>query len=108
MALVRDFTLEGVNYPQAYSRIDVVRVTPQQVMIGILTYEDFDARMNGANSICNEVHYTTYDTVAQDVYPAAYTYVKTLPGYENAVDHDNPPEAPAVLELPAEPDTGLN
>ena len=107
MALIRNFSKDGVDYPEAYSRIDVVRVTPQEVMVGILTYEDFDARMAGANSIASELHFTTYDVVAHDVYPAAYTYVKTLPGYEGAIDHDNPPEAPAP-ESPTEPDLGLN
>lgn len=95
MALIRELSKDGIVYPQAYSRIDVVRVTPQEVMVGILTYEDFDARMADANSIVNELHFTTYEVVAQDVYPSAYAFVKTLPGFEHAIDHNNPPEAPA-------------
>lgn len=95
MALIRDFTLEGVNYPQAYSRIDATRVTATEAGIGVLTYASFDDRMAGANPIWTEFFLTTYDTVAVNVFPASYAFIKTQPGYENAIDHDNPPEAPA-------------
>jgi hypothetical protein len=33
------------------------------------------------------------------VFPASYAFLKTLPEFAGAIDHDNPPEAPAVLEL---------
>ena len=100
MALIRDFTLDGVNYPQAYSRIDATRVTAQEASIGVLTYASLDDRLAGANPVWTEFFMTTYDTVAHDVFPASYAFVKTQPGYENAIDHNNPPEAPAP-EAPA-------
>lgn len=95
MALIRDFTLDGVNYPQAYSRIDATRVAAQEASIGVLTYASLEDRLGGVNPIWSEFFYTTYETVAQDVFPASYAFIKTQPGYEGAIDHDNPPEAPA-------------
>lgn len=95
MALIRDFTLDGVNYPQAYSRIDATRVTAQEASIGILTYASLEDRLGGVNPIWSEFFYATYNTVAHDVFPASYAFIKTQPGYEGAIDHDNPPEAPA-------------
>lgn len=103
MALVRDITLEGVHYPEAYSRIDATRVTSTEAGIGVLTYASFDARMSGANPVWTEFFLTSYDTVAHDVFPASYAFLKTQPGFENAIDHNDPPEAPeAPAELEAE------
>ena len=95
MALIRDFTLDGVNYPQAYSRIDATRVTAQEASIGVLTYASLEDRLGGVNPIWSQFFHTDYQTVAHDVFPASYAFVKTQPGYENAIDHNNPPEAPA-------------
>ena len=94
MALVRDFSLDGVNYPQAYSRIDATRVTAQEAGIGVLTYATFEDRMAGEQPIWTDYFLTTYDTVAHDVFPASYGFLKTLPEFAGAVDHDNPPESP--------------
>lgn len=95
MALVRDFTAEGVQYPQAYSRILVVRCDKDSAYIYVLTYASFDDRMAGANPVWTEEHGTELATVSTDVFPASYTYLKTLPSFAGAVDHNNPPEAPA-------------
>jgi hypothetical protein len=93
MALVRDFTLDGVNYPQAYSRILVTRCDKDSAYVFVLTYASFDDRMAGANPIWTEEHATELATVSADVVPASYAFLKTLPEFANAVDHDNPPEA---------------
>lgn len=93
MALVRDFTLGGVNYPQAYSRILVTRCDKDSAYVFVLTYASFDDRMVGANPVWTEEHATELATVSADVFPASYAFLKTLPEFANAVDHDNPPEA---------------
>ena len=95
MALIRDFTLDGVNYPQAYSRIDATRVTSTEAGMGVLTYANYDDRAAGASPIWTDFFLTTYDTVAHDVFPASYAFLKTLPEFAGAIDHNNPPEAPA-------------
>ena len=56
MALVRDFTLDGVNYPQAYSRILVTRCDKDSAYVFVLTYASFDDRMAGANPVWTEDH----------------------------------------------------
>jgi hypothetical protein len=33
--------------------------------------------------------------VAHDIFPASYEFIKTLPEFAGAIDHNNPPEAPA-------------
>lgn len=95
MALIRDFTLDGVNYPQAYSRILVTRCDKQEAFVYVCTYSSFEDRMAGANPIWTEEHATLLQTVAHDVFPASYAFLKTLPDFAGAIDHDNPPEAPA-------------
>lgn len=102
MALVRNFTLAGVNYPEAYSRILVTRCDKQEAFVYVCTYSSFDDRMAGANPIWTEEHSTQLATVAHDVFPASYAFLKTLPEFANAVDHDNPPESPAVIDTTAE------
>lgn len=99
MALIRDITIEGVHYPEAYSRIDATRVTSQASSIGVLTYANIQDRLDGVNPVWSEFLYTDYKTVAHDVFPASYAFLKTQPGFENAHDHNDPPEAP---EAPAE------
>ena len=107
MALIRDFTLDGVNYPQAYSRILVTRCDKQEAFVYVCTYSSFEDRMAGANPVWTEEHATELATVSADVFPASYAFLKTLPEFAGAIDHDNPPEAPAP-EAPTEPDLGLN
>jgi hypothetical protein len=107
MALIRDFTVDGVNYPQAYSRILVTRCDKDSAYVYVLTYASFDDRMAGANPVWTEEHATELATVSADVFPASYAFLKTLPEFAGAIDHDNPPEAPAP-EAPTEPDLGLN
>jgi len=99
MALIRDFSLNGVHYPQAYSRIDATRVTAKEASIGMLTYATMEERLNGLTPVWSEFFYTDYATVAANVFPASYAFVKTQPGYQNAIDHDDPPEAPAVVVI---------
>ena len=99
MALIRDFTVDGVNYPQAYSRILVTRCDKASAYVYVLTYASFDDRMAGANPVWTEEHATELATVSADVFPASYAFVKTQPGFENAIDHNNPPEAPVAPEL---------
>ena len=102
MALVRDFTLDGVNYPQAYSRILVTRCDKDSAYVFVLTYASFDDRMAGANPVWTEEHATELATVSADVFPASYAFLKTLPEFAGAIDHDNPPEALAPeLNYPA-------
>lgn len=99
MALIRDFTANGVNYPQAYSRILVTRCDKDMAYVYVLTYASFDDRMAGVNPVWTEEHGTTLATVSADVFPASYAFLKTLPDFAGAVDHDNPPEAPPAGEL---------
>lgn len=102
MALVRNFTHDGTNYPEAYSRIDAVRVTATDSSIGVLTYSDFASRQREENPVWTELFWVPSATVSHGVFPAAYAYVKTQPGFENAIDHENPPEAPAVIDTTAD------
>lgn len=109
MALVRNFTVDGTNYPEAYSRILVVRCDKESAYVFVLTYASFDDRMAGANPVWTEEHVTALDTVSFDVFPASYDFLKTLPEFAGAVDHNNPPEAtpvsnptPEVIDTTAE------
>jgi len=95
MALVRSFTADdGTNYPEAYSRILVARCDKSNAYVYVLTYSSFDDRMAGDNPIWTEEHVTELAAVAHDVFPASYAFLKTLPEFAGAVDHDNPPESP--------------
>lgn len=92
MALVRDITIEGVHYPEAYSRILVVRCDKDSAYVYVCTYSDIEARFRGDNPVWTEEPVAALGTVAHDVFPASYAFLKTQPGFENAVDHNDPPE----------------
>jgi hypothetical protein len=80
----------------------------------VCTYASFDDRMAGAEPIWTEEHGTILGTVAHDVFPASYAYLKTLPEFAGAVDHENPPElsltpeSPSPMGVPQHPFPPLN
>ena len=98
MALVRSLEVEGVTYPDAYSRILFVRFEKDQAYIFINTYADEAARMREDMPVLQEQFVTTMATVSGTVYGAAYTYVRTLPEFANAINWPDPDDLSPVAQ----------
>ena len=73
----------GVVAPECYGKIHLVEYVPNVGIICFLTlYYNKDARDNGLNPI-KEVR---YEMVDQESRADIYTYLKTLPDFEGALD----------------------
>lgn len=86
MAIQTTFTTEafGITAPAAYIKIDNFRGNINEVHFQALVYADATARANGKNPIDGVAFTMPY----QDgmTYALVYGYLKTLPGFETAVD----------------------
>lgn len=87
MALVRPLTVNGTEYPAAYSRITTVRADKADAYVYVCTYADEAARLADAFPIYAEEHATTLTALSGDLFIKAYEFIKTCPGFEAAVDH---------------------
>ena len=87
MALIRPITVNGTEYPTAYSRITTVRADKADAYVYVCTYADEAARMAEEFPIYAEEHVTTLAALSGDLFIKAYEFIKTCPGFEAAVDH---------------------
>lgn len=104
-ALVNDEVVEvpEVTYPQAYARLYMARASSTDTYLLVCWYADADARFANADPV-KVFEYPPVPTadLKGDLYPAAYTYLKTLSDFAGAVDH--PAVDPAeVIVAPTEP-----
>ncbi len=89
MALIRPFTHDGVDYPEAYSRITSVRGDKERVYVFVVTHPDEASRFRDDFPIGAEELWGAVSVISGDLFASAYAFVKTCPGYEEAVDHIN-------------------
>lgn len=86
MAIRKSYTTDsfGVTAPEAYIKIDNFRGNIDEVHFQALIYANETARINGKQPIDGFNFVMPY----QDgmTYNLVYTHLKTLPGFENAVD----------------------
>jgi len=87
MALVRNFSKDGVDYPEAYSRITSIRCDKSDAYVFVCTYANEGARFAGEFPVHAEELMTTLTTLANGVFPPAYGFLKGMPGFEGAEDH---------------------
>ena len=87
MALTRPVTVNGVEYPAAYSRIVMIRADKTDAYIFVNTYADEAARQREDMPIQQEEPVTALAGLAGDLFVKAYEYLKTVPGFEAAVNH---------------------
>ena len=87
MALVRPITVDGTEYPAAYSRITTIRADKADAYVYVCTYADEAARQADAFPIYAEEHATTLASLSGDLFVKAYEFIKTCPGFETATDH---------------------
>lgn len=101
MALIRNFTLDGVNYPEAYSRILVARCDKLSASIYVCTYATEGSRMANEDPVWTEEHIAPIEQIGSPVFSSCYDFLKSRPGFESAIDHDNTP-VPDVIDTTAE------
>jgi hypothetical protein len=106
MALIRPFTHDGVDYPEAYSRITSVRGDKERVYVFVVTHPDEASRFREEFPIDAEELWGPVSVISGELLASSYAYVKTCPGYEQAVDHINV-DAPESPPAPFSP-TGVN
>lgn len=87
MAIIHDATINGIQYPEAYSRILLVRCEVYGAFPLVLTYADEAARQRGDDALWVQEHPCDLAVVNHDVFPSAYSYLKSLPEFAGAVDH---------------------
>jgi hypothetical protein len=91
MALLRPFDKDGVHYPEAYSRITSIRMDVENTYVFVTTHATYQDRLDGVYPIAAEEPVMQTADVVAPIYPAMYAFVKTQPGFEQAVDF-NPDE----------------
>jgi hypothetical protein len=86
MAIKSNFTATSIGFtaPEAYIKIDTFYGNINQVTFNVLVYANETARMEGKSHI-DGFNFTVPYTDGM-TYNAVYSYLKTLPGMENAVD----------------------
>jgi hypothetical protein len=99
MALIRPITVNDIEYPAAYSRITTIRADKADAYVYVCTYADEAARMADAFPIFAEEHVAPMASLTGDLFPKAYEFIKTCPGFEAATDH--PFVDPAEVVEPA-------
>jgi hypothetical protein len=76
----------GVTYPASYARILYVRTLPSDSYIFVCWYADEAARQAGADPVKVYEYQAPTAVLSGDIYPAAYSWIKTLPEFAGAVD----------------------
>ena len=76
----------GDIYPQAYARVMIVRSMAEQSFIWVLWYANAEARQNDGQPVKSYEYPVDTDNLPGNIYPAAYTYLKSLPEFAGAVD----------------------
>ncbi len=75
-----------IVYPEAYARILQIRSDAQASYLLVAWYEDAAARERGDDPVKLYEYGTQTSNLSGDIYPAAYSYLKTLPDFEGAID----------------------
>lgn len=86
MAIKQSYTTDafGVTAPDAYIKVDNFRGNINEVHFQALIYANETARVTGKQPIDGFNFVMPYSDGM--TYNLVYTYLKTLPGFENAVD----------------------
>jgi hypothetical protein len=87
MALTRQFSKDGVDYPEAYSRITSIRCDKSDAYVFVCTYATEGARFAGEFPVHAEELMSSLSILEGTVFPGAYEFVKGCPGFEGATDH---------------------
>ena len=87
MALVRQFSKDGVDYPEAYSRITLIRCDKNDAYIFVCTYSNEESRFADEYPVYTEELMAPLVTLDSGVFFGAYEFAKTCPGFEGAEDH---------------------
>lgn len=104
MALTRSFTLGETTYPEAYSRVDNVTVTPLTAAILVHTYADVAARQSGVMPVHTHAYLAFPGQLAGDTYKLAYACLANHEDFAGAVvtpagDDERPPAMPPTEEV---------
>lgn len=105
-ALQNDQVVEvpEVTYPQAYARLIMARASSTDTYLLVCWYADADARFANADPVkVFEFPPVPTADLKGDLYPAAYTYLKTLSDFAGATDHPFVDPAEVVEPAPVEP-----
>lgn len=92
MALQRPLEVDGIMYPAAYTRITTVRCDKDSAYIYATTHADLAARLRDDYPIFAEEHMTSLASLLPNFFASCYVFLKTQPGFEEAIDVD-PDEA---------------
>lgn len=76
----------GTTYPESYARISFIRVDAQTAYPLVAWYENQAARERGEAPLHLFEYGTATAGLVGDIYPAAYTWLKTLPDFSGAID----------------------
>lgn len=76
----------GATYPEAYARLSFVRVDSKTAYPLVVWYESRAARERGDAPIHLYEFGTATEGLVGSIYPAAYTWLKTLPEFSGAID----------------------
>jgi hypothetical protein len=87
MALTRQFSKDGVDYPEAYSRITSIRCDKSDAYVFVCTYANEGARFAGEFPVHAEEFAAGLSVIEGAVFSGAYAFVKSCPGFEGAQDH---------------------
>lgn len=74
-------------YPEAYARVLFSRAHSDKSYICVGWYPTEAARFAGEPHVWVAEFVTDTPTLTGDYFPALYTYLKTLPQFEGAIDH---------------------
>jgi len=87
MALIRQFSKNGVDYPAAYSKIESIRCDKNNAYVFVCTYANEDSRFAGEYPVHAEEIITSLLAVNSGVFPGAYQVLKGYSEFEGAEDH---------------------
>lgn len=76
----------GDVFPESYARIMYVRSMAEQSFIWVLWYASEAARVADELPIKSQEFIAETPSLTGDIYPAAYSFLKTLPEFSGAID----------------------
>ncbi len=90
MALIGPLAAEDSNvgfaFAQSYARIWVARLDTSVTLITVNWYADQAAREANATPVRQKEFGTSTTSLTGDIFPAMYTWLKTLPDFAGYVD----------------------
>lgn len=76
----------GITVNNAYGKVALLRVDPQQTLIQVVFYGSAEARQANAQPISNTTLFAPTADLTGDIYPAVYTWLKAQNQFANAQD----------------------